>query len=121
MACVNFVSLCHTAGTNVFIDFQYTEDDGTPIDITGVNAQMQYLINANDIASVFDLTGGVTSGIDGLGQFILTPAESQALLPITLDAIDSIVFKSNIMFTYPDTTVEVVAGIDSTYHQNLIR
>jgi len=119
MACVTFVNLCHTAGTNVYIDFSYTEDDGTPIDITGVDAQMQYLLDADDVASVKDLNGGVTSGVDGLGRFYLSPTESQALLPIG-DG-DKIVFKSTLMFTYVDLTVEAMAGVDSTYHQNYIR
>ena len=121
MACVNFVDLCHIAGTNVYVDWQYTEDDGvTPIDITGVNAQMQYLLDPSDTSSVINLTGGVTDGENGIGRFTLTPTQSQDLLPIGGEDITK-QFISHLMFTYPDTTKEVVAGVNSTYEQNLIR
>lgn len=120
MACVNFVNLCHIAGTNVYVDFQYTDDEGNPIDLTGVSAQFQYLSSAQDAASVIDLTGGVTDGPNGLGRFTLTPVQSQSLIPIG-DTETTKIFKSHLMFTYPDTTIQVVAGVDSTYKQNLIR
>ena len=120
MACPNFVNLCHVAGTNVYVDFQYVDDEGLPIDLTGVTAQFQYLTSASDLTSVIDLTGGVTDGINGLGRFTLTPAQSQTLIPIG-DTDTTKIFKSHLMFTYPDTTIEVVAGVDSTYNQNLIR
>ncbi len=121
MACVNFVNLCHIAGTNVYVDFRYTEDDGvTPIDITGVTAQMQYLLSPADVSSVKDLNGGVTDGLAGMGRFFLSPTESQDLLPIGGPDITA-QFKSHLMFTFPDTTIQVVAGVDSTYDQNLIR
>lgn len=120
MACVEFVNLCHIAGTNVYVDFQYTDDEGAPIDITGVVAQFQYLVDPSDATSVIDLTGGVTDGINGLGQFSLTPAQSQSLIPIG-DAETTKTFKSHLMFTYPDTSIEVVAGVDTTIEQNLIR
>jgi len=55
-----------------------------------------------------------------LGQFTLTPAQSQALLPIG-GGPTSISFVSNLMFTYPDSTIEVVAGVDTTIEQNLVR
>jgi len=120
MACVNFVNLCHTAGTNITVDWSYTEDDGvTPIDITGVTAQLQYLISPNDYTAAIDLSGGVVDGLNGLGRHTLTIAQSQSLLPIGSGATAN--FISHLMFTYPDTTKEVVAGINTTYEQNLIR
>ena len=120
MACVNFVNLCHIAGTTINVDWSYTEDDGvTPIDITGVTAQLQYLTNANDLTSVIDLSGGVVDGVNGLGRHTLTIAQSQSLLPIGSGVKTN--FISHLMFTYPDTTKEAVAGINTTYEQNLIR
>jgi|TARA_R110002153_G_scaffold150634_1_gene302116 hypothetical protein len=120
MACVNFVNLCHIAGTTINVDWSYTEDDGvTPIDITGVTAQLQYLTDPSDIASVVDLSGGVVDGVNGLGRHSLTIGQSQSLLPIG-SAVKAN-FISQLMFTYPDFTKEVVAGINSTYEQNLIR
>lgn len=119
MACVNFVNLCHIAGTNIYVDWSYTDDEGAPIDLTGVNAQMQYLTDPNDVSSVIDLSGGVVDGVNGLGRHSLTISESQSLLPIGSGS--SVNFISNLMFTYPDTTKEVVAGVNTTIEQNLIR
>ena len=120
MACVNFVNLCHIAGTNVYVDFQYTDEDGNPIDITGVTAQFQYLDSASDAASVIDLSGGVTDGPNGLGRFTLTPTQSQSLIPLGTEPTTKI-YQSHLFFQYPDTTKQVVAGVESTYHQILIR
>ena len=119
MACVTFVNLCHIAGTNIYVDWSYTDDEGVPIDLTGVNAQMQYLTDPDDLTSVIDLTGGVVDGLGGLGQHSLTIAQSQGLLPIGSGS--TVNFISNLMFTYPDTTIEVVAGVNTTIEQNLIR
>ena len=119
MACVTFVNLCHIAGTNLYVDWSYTDDEGVPIDLTDVTADFQYLTDANDVSSVIDLTGGVVDGVNGLGRHSLTPVQSQALLPI--GSGKEINFISNLMFTYPDTTIEVVAGVNTTIEQNLIR
>ena len=120
MACVKFVNLCHIAGTNVYVDFQYTDENGQPIDLTGVTAKFQYLENASDDTSVIDLNGGVTDGPNGLGRFTLTPAESQTLIPIGSEKTNR-KFLSHLWFQYPDDTIQVVAGVESDYHQNLIR
>ena len=120
MACVNFVNLCHIAGTNITVDWSYTEDDGvTPIDITGVNAQLQYLTNANDVGYTMELSGGVVDGLNGLGRHTLSITQSQGLLPIGSGIKAN--FISQLMFTYPRGDKEVVAGINTTYEQNLIR
>lgn len=124
MACVNFVNLCYIAGTTITVDWSYTDDEGEPIDITGIDADFQYLNNASDLTSVIDLTksgvNGVVDGLGGLGQHTLTIAQGQGLLPIggTETTID---FISHLQFTYPDTTIEMVAGVKSSYEQNLIR
>ena len=119
MACVTTVNSCHIAGTNLYEDWSYTDDEGNPIDLTDVVAQFQYLTDANDLTSVIDLTGGVVDGPNGLGRHSLTPAQSQALLPI--GSGKTVSFISNLMLTYPDTTIEVVAGVNTTIEQNLIR
>ena len=125
MACVNFVNLCYIAGTSIAVDWSYTEDDGTtPIDLTGVDADFQYLNAASDLTSVVNLTksgtNGIVDGALGLGQHTLTIAQGQALLPLGTAAA-TVDFISHLQFTYPDTSKEVVAGVTSTYEQNLIR
>lgn len=122
MACVEFVSTCFTAGDTVNIDFQYFEDDGeTPIDLTGATARMQLLASLGDLSQADDFNGGITDAENGQGSFLLSATESQALLPIVADAPTTLTYISKLQFTFADTTVKTVAGMNVTFEQNGIR
>jgi len=124
MACVDFVQTCFTAGDTVNIDFQYFEDDGeTPIDLTGAAAKLQLLSAIGDISQVDDFNGGITSPQSGQGTFSLSSTESQALLPLPITGNEAIEksFISKLQFTFADTTVKTVAGLNVTFEQNGIR
>lgn len=122
MPCVEFATICFTAGDTVNIDFQYLEDDGeTPIDITGATAEMQLLNDITDVTQVDDLNGGITDAPNGSGRFSLSNTESQALLPIVVDGPESIAFVSKLRFTFADATTKSVAGANITFEQSGIR
>lgn len=122
MACVDFVQTCFTAGDTVNIDFQYFEDDGeTPIDLTGATAKMQLLSALGDLVQADDFNGGITTPVSGQGTFSLSAAESQALLPLVADAPTTLIYISKLQFTFADTTVKTVAGMNVTFEQNGIR
>lgn len=124
MACVDFVQTCFTAGDTVNIDFQYFEDDGeTPIDLTGADAKLQLLNSIGDVSQVDDFNGGITNPTSGQGTFSLSATESQALLPLPITGDEAIqaVFVSKLQFTFADTTVKTVAGLNVTIEQNGIR
>ena len=122
MACPEIVNLCFVAGDTVTIDWRYTEQDGTPIDLTGVTAQMQLLNNITDENQVIDMSGGITDPINGEGVFSLTNTESQSLLPVgTGDNPASITFTSRVKLTYSDSTTQTIAGINVEINQGGIR
>jgi hypothetical protein len=124
MACVDFVQTCFTAGDTVNIDFQYFEDDGeTSIDLTGASAQMQLLSSIGAVAQFDDFNGGITDAANGKGTFSLTATESQTLLPLPIvgDEPTSSTFVSKLRFTFADTTVKTVAGMNVSIEQNGIR
>lgn len=122
MACPSKVELCFVAGDTVIIDWQYTDVEGLPIDLTGASAQMQLLDSITDQTQVEDMSGGITDAINGLGQFSLTNVESQDLLPVgTGDNPASIGLTSVIKLTFIDTTTDTIAGIDVTINQGGIR
>lgn len=124
MACVQFASTCFTAGDNIDIDFQYFEDDGvTPIDLTGATAKLQLLTSVTAINQTDDFNGGITVPLEGSGRFSLDATESQALLPIptTEGEPASTSFVSKLQFTFSDSTVKSVAGLNVTIEQNGVR
>lgn len=124
MACVEFVEFCFTAGDDVFINFQYLEDDGeTPIDLTGATAEMQLLEAINSVSETITLTGGITDPVNGAGEFSLTDVESQSLLPIPVgpDEPDSKQYVSKMRFTFSDGTKKSVMGARVTIEQSGIR
>lgn len=121
MACVQFGQTCFTAGDTVTIDWQWTTDEGVPIDLTGATAQMQLLEKITDISQVIDMTGGITNETNGSGTFSLTNTESQTLLPIVADGPASKQYTSKIRFTYSDTTTQSVAGVTVDIEQSGIR
>lgn len=122
MACPQIVDLCFVAGNTITIDWQYTEDDGAPIDLTGATAKMQLLNSITDQTQVIDMTGGITDAPNGLGQFSLTDTESQSLLPVgSGDNDPSISFVSRIKIEFADTTKLTIAGVNVTIQQGGIR
>ena len=123
MACPASVSLCFVAGDTITIDWQYTEVDGeTPIDLTGATAKMQLLDKITDQTQVIDMTGGLTDEPNGIGQFSLTKAQSQSLLPVgTGDNTPNINFVSVIHLEFSDTTTKTIAGVGVTIEQGGIR
>lgn len=120
MACVTFEDTCFTAGDTITIDWQYTENDGTPIDLTGVVAQMQLLENITDVTQSIDMTGGITDAESGSGTFSLTATQSQSLLPIVSGGESSKDYVSKIRFTDGDI-VKSIAGLNVEIEQSGIR
>jgi hypothetical protein len=121
MACVEFANTCYTAGDTITIDWLYTDDEGTPIDLTGATAQMQLLNAITDLTQVIDMTGGITDAENGAGTFSLTKVESQSLLPIVAEGPASKSFVSKIRFEFSDTTTRSVAGLNVDIEQSGIR
>jgi len=124
MSSIQFVQTDFTAGDTINIDFQYFEDDGeTVIDLTGASAQMQLLSALGNVAQFDDFNGGITDAVNGKGTFGLTAVESQALLPlpITGDEPTITTFISKMRFTFADTTVKTVAGLNVSIEQSGVR
>lgn len=121
MACVQFADTCFTAGDTITIDWQYTTDEGVPIDLTGATAQMQLLDAITDVAQVIDMTGGIVNPTNGSGTFSLTKVQSQGLLPIIADGPANKKLVSKIRFEFADTTTKSVAGVNLTIEQSGIR
>ena len=121
MACVEFGNTCFTAGDTITINWQYTTDEGLPIDLTGVTAEMQLLENITDVLQVIDMTGGIVNATNGSGTFSLTKVESQSLLPIVEGGPASKKYVSKIRFTYADTTTKSIAGVNVDIEQSGIR
>lgn len=122
MSCTETVKLCFTAGDTMTINWVYTEVDGlTPIDLTGALAEMQLLDKITDVTPVQIMTGGLTDPANGVGAFTLTNTETQALLPVVLDANERIAFVSVIKITFADLTTKTIAGVDVDIEQGGIR
>lgn len=121
MACPSKINLCFVAGDTLNINWQYTDGDDVPIDLTGATAQMQLLDKITDVVQVDDMTGGIVDAVNGLGLFSLTNTETQTLLPVILDGAASRLLTSRIRLTFADTTTKTIAGIDVTIEQGGIR
>ncbi len=122
MACPQIVDLCFVAGDTITINWQFTEQDGTPIDLTGATAQMQLLENITDQDDFIPMTGGLTDSALGVGVFSLTSAQSQTLLPVgSGDNPASKNYTSRIRLTYSDSTIETIAGANVEIEQGGIR
>ena len=121
MACVEFANVCYTAGDTITINWQYSDDDGVGIDLTGATAEMQLLEGITELVKVISMTGGITEPLTGSGVFSLTKTESQSLLPIVEGSPALKGYVSKIRLTFSDGTTKSVAGMNVTIEQSGIR
>jgi hypothetical protein len=120
MACVEFGSLCFTAGDDIVVDWQYLDADDNPVDLTGATITWQLLNSITDNTAVITMSGGITNAANGSGRWTLTDVQSQSLLPIGSES-SSIEFISKIRIEFSDGTRKSVAGINLTINQGGVR
>ena len=84
--------------TTFRFQIQYTQDDGTPIDLTGASAKMQIRDSVNGTKLAVTLTspsGGITiTGSTGTLDIVMTPTQTNKLF-FPKSAYDVMVIDSN--------------------------
>ena len=114
MPCVADNSPCWIAGADIFYDILFTNDDDTPKNLTGAVATMDLKDNAEDVAVVKAMNGGIVDAINGAMRFTLTPAEGIILLPRPEKLR---LFASSVKIVYQDATIETILTVNPTIHQ----
>ena len=108
-----------TAGDTFILDLTYTESDSvTARDLTGATARCQFRTTAISGTIEATLTGGITDAPNGIMQFSLTGAETQALL-VSTEASAVLVYDVDV--TFSDTTVATLVKGNVALTQGVTR
>jgi hypothetical protein len=105
MGCPKTYDFCGIADDDHAVSFIWTENDGTPIDLTGAAARMDLRELVTDVAVAQSMSGGITDATNGVIIFTLTDTQTALLLP---RAVTSQTWVYSVKLTYADLTEQTI-------------